>query len=103
MGVRVGFSLVNSVSNQLVSLGFLSVGRKGGATRLLNMSSQLMSRKKGWALTSSASVGPAPSRLVGSRVRSCKERRKTSKQYVSFVYSSFLFWEVQTHLVKYRD
>ena len=78
-GVSVGFSLVNcalarqiggrtSVSNHDVSLAFLSVGRNGGGTRLCSRSSQLTSRKKGCALTSSASVGPAPRRRAGLRV-----------------------------------
>jgi hypothetical protein len=33
-------------------------------------SSQLIGAKKGWLLTSSASVGPLPSLLLGSLVRS---------------------------------
>lgn len=57
--------------------GLTVSGKNGGTTRLFSMSSQLTSLKNGWRLISSASSGPAPNRLAGSRVNSYAEHHSS--------------------------
>ena len=65
-GLSAARMLVNSSEKLETSVSLAIFGMKGAGMFFLSRSSQAMARKNLWALTSSASAGPPPSRRRGS-------------------------------------